>query len=75
MMIVSYDRRTLNQTGTGHFSPIGGYCEARDMVLIMDVARFKLPAHWTPLPLLLQAMREVDVDSGQPRGCLMLSTY
>lgn len=40
--IVSYSRRTLNQTGTGHFSPIGGYHESKDLVLIMDVARFKV---------------------------------
>ena len=35
MMIVSYDRRTLNQTGTGHFSPIGGYCEAVRAFLLL----------------------------------------
>jgi len=74
MMIASYDRKTLGQTGSGHFSPVGGYCAARDMVLIMDVARFKLPAHWAPLPLLFQALRKGDPDSGKPRGCLMVST-
>lgn len=42
VVIVSYSRRGLNQTGTGHFSPIGGYHEGKDLVLIMDVARFKV---------------------------------
>jgi hypothetical protein len=32
----------LGQTGTGHFSPIGGFHESKDLVLIMDVARFKV---------------------------------
>lgn len=25
VLVVSYDRRGVNQTGTGHFSPVGGY--------------------------------------------------
>ena len=39
VLIVSYNRAAVNQTGSGHFSPIGGYNSASDMVLIMDVAR------------------------------------
>ena len=73
-MIVSYSRKVLNQTGSGHFSPIGGYCAATDQVLIMDVARFKHPPHWAPLPLLLEAMRQVDSESGRVRGVMMLSS-
>ena len=41
-MIVSYNRKKLNQTGSGHYSPIGGYHPLSDKVLIMDVARFKV---------------------------------
>lgn len=41
LMIVGYNRKILGQTGTGHFSPVGGYHAGRDMALIMDVARFK----------------------------------
>ncbi|KAA8550729.1 hypothetical protein F0562_002413 [Nyssa sinensis] len=40
-VISSYNRGTLKQTGAGHFSPIGGYHAGKDMVLILDVARFK----------------------------------
>lgn len=40
-MALSYSRKTLGQTGDGHFSPIGAICEEKDMVLILDVARFK----------------------------------
>lgn len=63
----------MNQTGTGHFSPIGGYHREKDMVLIMDVARFKYPPHWVPLELLHTAMCSIDEDSGKSRGCLVLT--
>lgn len=33
---VSYTRKAFGQTGDGHFSPIGGYHSARDLVLILD---------------------------------------
>jgi glutathione gamma-glutamylcysteinyltransferase len=73
IMIVSYARPVLNQTGSGHFSPIGGFNQAADMVLIMDVARFKYPPHWVPLSLLYLAMREVDSESGRSRGYTLIS--
>lgn len=72
VMIVSYHRPKLNQTGSGHFSPIGGYNEAEDMVLIMDVARFKYPPHWAPLTSLYEALQPVDPDSGSSRGYLFI---
>lgn len=72
-MIVSYSRRTFKQTGDGHFSPIGGYHRGRDLVLILDVARFKYPPHWVPLPLLYEAMANLDPTTSLPRGYLLLS--
>lgn len=72
-MIVSYNRKYLKQTGTGHFSPIGGYHAERDMVLILDVARFKYPPHWVPLTLLWEAMDTVDEATGYHRGFMLLS--
>ncbi|KAL1559644.1 Glutathione gamma-glutamylcysteinyltransferase 1, variant 2 [Salvia divinorum] len=72
-VISSYHRGVFKQTGTGHFSPIGGYHAERDMALILDVARFKYPPHWVPLRLLWEAMDTVDDSNGQHRGCLCLS--
>ena len=72
-IIVSYARSVMNQTGSGHFSPIGGYHREKDMVLIMDVARFKYPPHWVPLELLHEAMCTIDDDSGKYRGCMVLT--
>ena len=56
------------QTGTGHFSPIGGYHAGQDMALILDVARFKYPPHWVPVKLLWKGMEHVDEATGQHRG-------
>ncbi|KAK4848728.1 hypothetical protein QYF36_016590 [Acer negundo] len=53
--------------GSGHFSPIGGYHAGRDMVLILDVARFKYPSHWVPLTLLWEAMNTIDKATGHHR--------
>ncbi|KAL2321068.1 hypothetical protein Fmac_030037 [Flemingia macrophylla] len=71
--IVSYHRTSLNQTGTGHFSPVGGYHAERDMVLILDVARFKYPPHWVPLNLLWEAMCTTDKATGLRRGYMVVS--
>jgi glutathione gamma-glutamylcysteinyltransferase len=72
VIVVSYDRATLGQTGAGHFSPIGGYHAASDHVLVLDVARFKYPPHWVPLPRMLAAMHTVDPDNGRMRGWVSL---
>jgi glutathione gamma-glutamylcysteinyltransferase/glutathione-S-conjugate glycine hydrolase len=70
--VVSYSRKALEQTGDGHFSPIGAYSEQHDSVLIMDVARFKLPPHWVKLPLLFAAMSDyLDSVSGLSRGWMV----
>ncbi|XP_021888573.1 glutathione gamma-glutamylcysteinyltransferase 1-like [Carica papaya] len=72
-VISSYHRGTFKQTGTGHFSPIGGYHAKRDMALILDVARFKYPPHWVPLTLLWEAMDSVDGTTEQRRGFMLIS--
>ncbi|KFK42742.1 hypothetical protein AALP_AA1G033900 [Arabis alpina] len=72
-MISTYHREVLKQTGTGHFSPIGGYNAKRDMALILDVARFKYPPHWVPLKLLWNAMDSIDQSTGRHRGFMLIS--
>lgn len=66
-IVVSYSRSALGQTGSGHFSPIGGYHAEKDLVLVLDTARFKYNAHWVPVPLLFSAMSELNSD-GCSRG-------
>lgn len=73
LLVVSYDRRGLKQTGSGHFSPIGGYHPDKDMVLILDVARFKYPPHWVSLPTLFAAMQTIDSASQRSRGYISVT--
>ncbi|XAR61075.1 Glutathione gamma-glutamylcysteinyltransferase [Bertholletia excelsa] len=72
-MIISFHRAKLKQTGSGHFSPFGGYHAGKDMVLILDVARFKYPLHWVPLSLLWEEMDSKDDATGHYRGFMIVS--
>lgn len=72
ILIASYNRQVLQQTGTGHFSPIAAYDEVSDDVLILDTARFKYGAHWVPLSLLFEAMLPEDPATGKSRGYILL---
>lgn len=62
VIIVNYARGVLNQTGIGHFSPIGGYDEKEDMVLILDTARFKHPPHWVSLEVCYRSIAEIETS-------------
>ena len=68
VVIASYDRAGLDQTGSGHFSPIGGYHAARDLVLILDVARFKYPPHWFSAERSGRQCTRTSA-TGRSRGC------
>jgi glutathione gamma-glutamylcysteinyltransferase len=72
VLIVNYSRKTVAQTGDGHFSPIAGYHARTDRVLVLDTARFKYPPHWIPADLLLAAMTEQDAATGEARGWLLV---
>lgn len=71
-VVAAYSRAALGQTGDGHYSPIGGYHAGSDRALVLDVARFKYPPHWVPLPTLWEAMLPKDAATGKPRGYLVL---
>src|SRR4051812_2902661 len=73
VLIASYSRAALGQTGGGHFSPIAGYHGGRDLALILDVARFKYPPHWVPVEDLWRSMTDLDPATGRPRGWLLLA--
>lgn len=74
-LVCSYNRSVLKQTGTGHFSPIAGYHAEEDLVLILDVARFKYPSHWIPIELLWQSMSTIDSTTGKSRGFYLISKW
>ena len=72
-MVVNFSRMPLGQTGDGHFSPIGGYHKEKDLVLIMDVARFKYPPYWVPIDVLWESMAVDDNSTKSPRGYFIFS--
>jgi glutathione gamma-glutamylcysteinyltransferase len=72
VVISSYSRSKLGQTGAGHFSPVGGYHPGEDLALILDVARFKYPPHWVELGTLFSAMHDLDPTTERARGWLVL---
>lgn len=73
--VVNYSRKHLNQTGDGHYSPVGGYHRGRDMALILDVARFKYPPYWVKLSDLWDSMALKDQATGQARGYFVISAW
>lgn len=74
-LVCNYDRDTLHQTGSGHFSPIAGYHAHDDRVLVLDVARFKYPSYWIPIELLWQSMNVIDPATNKSRGFYLISKW
>ncbi|ORY50990.1 Phytochelatin-domain-containing protein [Rhizoclosmatium globosum] len=72
-MVVSFSRKTLHQTGDGHFSPVGCFHEESGMVLVLDVARFKYPSYFVHVDVLYEAMKPVDKVTLKSRGYFLLS--
>lgn len=70
-LVVAFDRASLNQTGDGHFSPIGAFHPQKKLVLVLDVARFKVNLFnfikrcifsYTSIPLLGSHRRTLEGD-------------
>lgn len=61
-VIYNYDRGGIGQgpMGHGHWSPIGGYHEATDSFLIMDVAKYKHPMVWVSWEQLWSGAATID---------------
>eukprot|EP00762_Andalucia_godoyi_P006599 ANDGO_05027.mRNA.1 Glutathione gamma-glutamylcysteinyltransferase len=73
MMVVSVSRKSLGQTGDGHFSPIAGYHKEKKLVLLLESASFKYPFYWVPLDLLYESLQPIDAKSKMPRGYALCS--
>jgi hypothetical protein len=52
----------------GHFSPVGAYDPARDLVLLLDVDPKHYEPMWAPLTRLAKAMATPSRKTGEPRG-------
>lgn len=69
--VVNFSRKPIFGHGGGHHSPIGGYLEDEDMVLVLDVNEDFKP--WlVERARLFEAMDTVDSMSGAKRGLLLI---
>lgn len=69
--IVNFTRKPIFGAGGGHHSPIGGYLEAEDLVLVLDVNADFQP--WLiERERLFAAIDTVDSESGKKRGLLLI---
>ena len=69
--VINFHRGPLFGEGHGHFSPIGGFIEDRDLVFVLDVnARYK--PFLVDARRLFEAMDTTDSASGKKRGLLAL---
>jgi hypothetical protein len=69
--IVNFHRGPLFSDGGGHFSPVAGYLEDRDLAFILDVNESYRP--WlVPVDRLFAAIDTIDSDGGKKRGLLLL---
>eukprot|EP00934_Nitzschia_sp_Nitz4_P002996 Nitzschia sp. Nitz4//scaffold4_size323378//246052//247140//NITZ4_000696-RA/size323378-processed-gene-0.136-mRNA-1//1//CDS//3329553507//2986//frame0 len=72
ILVASFSRAYLGQTGDGHFSPIAAYHEETHQVLVLDVARFKYAPYWVPVESLYKALQPKDSTTKRPRGWFVL---
>ena len=64
-------RKEIFGAGAGHHSPIGGYLEKEDLVLVLDVNEAFKP--WlVERKRLYDAMNTIDSDGGRMRGLLLI---
>jgi len=72
VIVSSFSRAALGQTGDGHFSPIAAFHRESDQVLVLDVARFKYSPFWVKIEALYHAMQPKDSATKRPRGWFLL---
>jgi glutathione gamma-glutamylcysteinyltransferase len=71
-LVVSFSRKSIGQTGDGHYSPIAAYHEPTDQCLVMDVARFKYAPFWVPVKDLYEATKPIDSVTNKSRGWFLI---
>ncbi|KAF9108337.1 hypothetical protein BGX29_001614 [Mortierella sp. GBA35] len=72
-MVLSFSRAALGQTGSGHFSPVGGYHAGEDKVLVLDTARFKYPPFFATVQELWDSLLPIDPETDECRGYFLVS--
>ena len=57
LLTVNFKRSCLQQTGDGHFSPVAAYNPNKNMVLLLQTAKFKYDSYWCNLDKLYEALK------------------
>lgn len=73
LLTLNFHRKTLGQTGTGHFSPIAAYNSKNSKVLILDVAKFKYDSYWCSIGMVYESLKPLDNTSQISRGFIINS--
>lgn len=68
VLLINYYRKTLEQKGGGHISPVAAYDTESDRFLVLDVSSYKYPPVWVTTALLFKAMTTVDSSASLSRG-------
>jgi hypothetical protein len=69
--VINFSRGPLFGTGGGHHSPIAGYLDEEDLVLVLDVNKKYRP--WlVKSERLYEAMNTVDTTAQKKRGLLLI---
>jgi len=72
-VLINYSRKTLEQIGSGHISPVADYNPETDSFLILDVADYKYGPTWVKANNLYNAINTNDTSSGLKRGVVEVS--
>jgi phytochelatin synthase len=70
--IINFTREKIFGAGVGHFSPIGGYLEAEDLVFVLDVNE-----HYKPWLIQRQRLFAAmdTLDGNKKRGLLLIEGH
>jgi hypothetical protein len=74
-VIINNSRKTLKQTGDGHFSPLVAFNNLTKQILLLDVARFKYFSSWVDLKNVWDSFFPLDSVIKKPRGFLLTSRF
>ncbi|WP_440682622.1 phytochelatin synthase family protein [Cysteiniphilum halobium] len=72
-ILLNFDRASIDEVGSGHFSPLAAYNSDSDKWLLLDVARYKYPPVWVTTEQVYKSMQDKDSTSHKPRGLLIVS--
>jgi hypothetical protein len=70
-IVINFNREPLFGEGHGHFSPLGGFLEDRELVFVLDV-NAKYGPFLVDVRRLFEAIDTIDSSSGKKRGLLVL---